>query len=227
VSTDIAALLGTASASPAAAAPAPRNPTGQLGKDEFLRLLVAQMSHQDPMNPMDGSQMAAQLAQFSSVEQLVQLNQKLESQGATQAALVQAVNASSAVTAFGRTVTAASDQFALAADGSMPKLGVRVASGGPATLKVMDASGRVVGQRELGQLASGDHDVELGSLAKGLPAGEYTFSVEVADSDGGATPAPTLVTARVDGIRWGPTGPVLLAGGAVVPFGSVLEIADR
>ncbi len=48
-----------------------------LGKDEFLKLLVAQMKNQDPMNPMDGQQMAAQLAQFSSVEQLISANDTL------------------------------------------------------------------------------------------------------------------------------------------------------
>jgi flagellar basal-body rod modification protein FlgD len=51
---------------------------GKMGKDEFLQLLVAQMKHQDPLNPMDGQQMAAQLAQFSSVEQLVSANDQLD-----------------------------------------------------------------------------------------------------------------------------------------------------
>ena len=51
---------------------------GKMGKDEFLQLLVAQMRHQDPLNPMDGQQMAAQLAQFSSVEQLVSANDQLD-----------------------------------------------------------------------------------------------------------------------------------------------------
>ena len=51
---------------------------GKMGKDEFLKLLVAQMRHQDPMDPMDGQQMAAQLAQFSSVEQLVSANDRLD-----------------------------------------------------------------------------------------------------------------------------------------------------
>ncbi len=51
---------------------------GAMGKNEFLKLLVAQMSNQDPLNPMDGKEMAAQLAQFSSVEQLLNINTKLD-----------------------------------------------------------------------------------------------------------------------------------------------------
>ena len=55
----------------------PSNPKGALGKDEFLKMLVAQMQNQDPLSPMDGQQMAAQLAQFSSVEQLISANDTL------------------------------------------------------------------------------------------------------------------------------------------------------
>jgi len=45
-------------------------PGAQLGKDDFLKMLVAQMQNQDPENPTDDSQMAAQLAQFSALEQM-------------------------------------------------------------------------------------------------------------------------------------------------------------
>lgn len=51
---------------------------GSLGKDEFVKLLVTQMQNQDPLNPMDGKDLAAQLAQFSSVEQLMNINTKLD-----------------------------------------------------------------------------------------------------------------------------------------------------
>jgi flagellar basal-body rod modification protein FlgD len=51
---------------------------GAMGKDEFVKLLITQMKNQDPMNPMDGKDLAAQLAQFSSVEQLININAKLD-----------------------------------------------------------------------------------------------------------------------------------------------------
>ncbi len=55
-----------------------RNPVNDnLGKDEFLKLLTTQMSHQDPLSPMDNKDMIAQLAQFSSVEQMVETNKTL------------------------------------------------------------------------------------------------------------------------------------------------------
>ena len=52
---------------------------GVLGQDDFLKLLVSQLQNQDPMNPMDGTQFASQLAQFTSVEQLANINTSLQS----------------------------------------------------------------------------------------------------------------------------------------------------
>lgn len=53
-------------------------PGGLLGKDEFMKMLVTQMQNQDPMEPMDNAQMTAQLAQFSALEQMENLNNQFE-----------------------------------------------------------------------------------------------------------------------------------------------------
>ena len=53
----------------------------QLGQDAFLRLLTTQLAHQDPTAPQDNGQMIAQLAQFSSLEQLTQIEKKLDAIG--------------------------------------------------------------------------------------------------------------------------------------------------
>jgi len=49
-----------------------------LGRDTFLTMLVAQLQNQDPLNPMDGTDFSAQLAQFSQLEQLINLNESME-----------------------------------------------------------------------------------------------------------------------------------------------------
>jgi len=49
-------------------------PTQEIGKTEFLKLLVTQLQHQDPMNPVDNQEFIAQLATFSSLEQLISIN---------------------------------------------------------------------------------------------------------------------------------------------------------
>jgi flagellar basal-body rod modification protein FlgD len=53
----------------------------QMGKDAFLQLLTTQLAHQDPTAPQDNAQMIAQLAQFSSLEQLTQIQNKLDAIG--------------------------------------------------------------------------------------------------------------------------------------------------
>ena len=82
----------------------PSNPKAKLGKDEFLKMLVAQMQNQDPLSPMDGQQMAAQLAQFSSVEQLVTLNETMSNQAAGQTALLDSLGGSLTLGAIGKQV---------------------------------------------------------------------------------------------------------------------------
>lgn len=50
------------------------NPSSELGKDEYLQLLVTQLENQDPLNPMDDKEFIAQMAQFSALEQMLNLN---------------------------------------------------------------------------------------------------------------------------------------------------------
>jgi flagellar basal-body rod modification protein FlgD len=70
---------------------------GSMGSDTFLKLLVAQMQHQDPLQPTDSSQMMSQLAQFSQVEGLNNLNRQITALGLSQ-------DFSSAVAMIGKTV---------------------------------------------------------------------------------------------------------------------------
>ncbi|MUG87620.1 flagellar hook capping protein [Paenibacillus timonensis] len=55
--------------------------TNEMGKDAFLKLMMAQMQNQDPLSPMDNTQMVAQMAQFSSVEQLTNISEQLSNLG--------------------------------------------------------------------------------------------------------------------------------------------------
>jgi len=66
--------LGTYSES----TPTYTSPEKELGRDQFLTLLVAQLKNQDPLNPMESADFTAQLAQFSSLEQLFGMNESLD-----------------------------------------------------------------------------------------------------------------------------------------------------
>jgi flagellar basal-body rod modification protein FlgD len=88
--------------------------TSQMGKDDFLLLLIAQLRNQDPLDPMDNSQFVAQLAQFSSLEQMENLNTKFEDQ----AALIMSLNNTMAVSYVGKEVVLGSSALEVADTGA-------------------------------------------------------------------------------------------------------------
>lgn len=204
------------------AAPAGRNPKSVLGKDEFLTLLVAQLKNQDPTNPMDGQQMAAQLAQFSSVEQLIAINEKLSAQATTGDATAAAISNSTAIAAIGKTVTALGNQVDLPS-GDARVRGI-VQGTGQGTLSLRDANGTVVARRDLGLVRAGDQSFALGDLATGLPAGTYTWQLDVRTAQGGTVPVTPFITGRVSGVEYGPGGAMLVAGRLRIPVGTVVSL---
>lgn len=55
-----------------------RTPSPELGKDEFLKILMTQLQHQDPTNPMDDRQFISQMAEFSSLEQMMNMTKSID-----------------------------------------------------------------------------------------------------------------------------------------------------
>jgi flagellar basal-body rod modification protein FlgD len=74
------------------------NPKSMLDKDDFLKLMVAQLKQQDPMSPMDNDQMVAQMSQLSTVEQLTNM-------ATANNQMARAIASSSAIGLIGRTVS--------------------------------------------------------------------------------------------------------------------------
>ena len=75
-----------------------QSPGAQLGKDDFLKLLVAQLQHQDPTQPTDSSAFMGQLAQFSSLEQMTNISQSMDG-------LAAATSVTQGVDLIGRNIT--------------------------------------------------------------------------------------------------------------------------
>jgi flagellar basal-body rod modification protein FlgD len=178
------------------------------------------------MNPMDGQQMASQLAQFSSVEQLVELNSKLETQATSDAALLQSLNNNVALGTIGRTVLAVGDAVEVPAEhaATTPVTFTVGDKGGAATLKILNEAGDVVGTRPLGVVGGGKQTAMLGSAAAGLPPGAYRYAVDVTDSKGETVAVQTLVTGTVDGVRYDAGGAVLTAGPLTINIGKVVQV---
>ena len=78
--TSIASLAGT---QPGTETQTNSQKVASLGKDDFLKLLVAQLQHQDPMSPMDNNEYMGQLAQFSTLEQITNVGEEMKRMRAT------------------------------------------------------------------------------------------------------------------------------------------------
>jgi flagellar basal-body rod modification protein FlgD len=97
-------MTDTSAISPTTATPdqVQRNTGGTLGKDDFLKLMVAQLQHQDPMNPMQDSDMMGQMASFSTLEQITNMAAANES-------IASNLTSTGAIGLIGRTVTYTDD----------------------------------------------------------------------------------------------------------------------
>jgi flagellar basal-body rod modification protein FlgD len=209
----------TSSPTAAAAASLPKK---ELGKDDFLRLLTVQLTNQDPLKPVDNTAFIAQLAQFSSLEQLHNVGSSLET-----LLLAQASSNQLAVTGLvGKDVLFRSEGVDLA-DGATARLTGELPQGATVTAAIQDASGRTVRTLPLGELEAGRVDVVWdGHDDRGerMPAGHYGVVFSARASDGTAVTVDARARGRVQGVSFGDGGPLLLVGGERVTLSDVLEI---
>ncbi len=195
-----------------------------LGKEDFLTLLVTQMRTQDPLNPMDGQQMAAQLAQFSSVEQLMVINEGIEAQAAATTQMLGMLSSSLGSSMVGKEVLAAGTAFNVPSD-SVARFDLQ--GPGTVTVSLIDpVTGKEVANQPLGALPGGIHEIDASALTSGLPDGDYALQVNATDSTGlNQVIAHPLVRFVVDGIRFGANGVVVTgAGGIEAPLAHVVEV---
>lgn len=194
-----------------------------MGKDEFIKLLVAQMQHQDPLNPSDGKEMAAQLAQFSSLEQLMNINSSLSAQSAASTSLANSFTGATAVGLIGKTVTAAQNTVKVGTGTPVP-MQTDLATPGTLTARLVDAAGKTVKVVNLGAVSAGRTNVPIDALTSGVPSGSYTVALDLTSSGGTLTHPATLVRARIDGVQYGPNGPVLKSGSRTFTLTSITSV---
>ena len=191
-------------------------------KDEFLKLFMAQLEHQDPLDPKNGADMAAQLAQFSSVEQAQQANQHL-------ADLVAAQSSSSSASLsslVGRSCNAAAGGFELDRGGAPPALQVtstRAMTG--ASVVITDDSGKEVRRLAIPAGATSANLAWDGTMTSGAPAAPGNYHVTVEPGTSGAT-ISSQWHGRVDAVELTTDGPRLRMGGVLLAPADVRTIGQ-
>ncbi len=221
----MALLNGTSStsASSAATASAAAPGSSQAIQNEFLTLLTTQLKAQDPLNPMDSSQMTSQLAQISTVSGIQQLDSTMQSMMSSNTALQTAQSAS----LIGHTILGPGSSFALPASGGTT-IGTSLTS--PAdtvTVNVKDANGNLVKSFNLGPQSNTVATVAwdgTNSQGSAVPAGKYSLSVQ-ASLGGKSVTATPLVQGMVTGVTSSSAGINLdVAGIGSVALGTVAQI---
>jgi flagellar basal-body rod modification protein FlgD len=229
---------------PSAARELPKN-SSAMGKDEFLQLLVAQLKNQDPLNPMDGKDMAAQLAQFSTVEQLIDLNESMEASKAAEEATAEAIKSleetqkssaeevaaliegQMAMSTVGKVGVTTGNRIFIERDGAGQLVVDNGTSKGVAQVTVLDDKGNTVTRGYIEKVEPGmqAYDVRDITFDPPLTPGSYQFKFEVATDGGQWRAMKTYSAGRITGMKYDQGNPVLLIGNSLsVPLSQLIQI---
>lgn len=185
----------------------------QVDKNEFITLLVTQLKNQDPLNPMENDEFAVKLAQFSQLEQLVSINEKLDNPGSDFTSMAAylghevVLNSSSVEVENGE---GGGVQFQLEQDANNVKV------------EILSKDGNVVDTIELGALSAGKHKGTLTELT--LPDGEYDIRIKAQSTTGAEFEPQVYAAGVVSGFVPGPE-PVLMLGNRQISPSEIREVA--
>ena len=179
-------------------------PRNELGQDEFFQLMVAQLRNQDPLKPLESNEFLGQVAQFSTVTGVQEMQQAI----ADLSASFQSNQALQASTMVGRDVLVPGNRTLLGAEGTLKAAADLPRSTGGLSASIYDANGQLVRQLTLGAHGEGLVEFTWDGLTDGgqqAPPGKYSIAV-TATFDGETQAVGTLVAARVESVTLGKAG---------------------
>jgi flagellar basal-body rod modification protein FlgD len=180
----------------------------ELGQEQFLELMTAQLQNQDPFKPMESGDFLGQIAQFSTVEGIGDLNDAFS--GLSQSLVSnQALQAANLV---GREVLAPTGVAALSQGGNIRGNVELPAASGEVVVNVYDQSGQLIRRLDLGSQTAGPVDFQWDGLKNDgqfAPPGSYFISAE-ASIDGQFEAVETLLASEVRSVTLSNSGGLLL-----------------
>lgn len=198
---------------------------GELGQEDFMRLMVAQLQNQDPTKPMDNFEFLSQIAQFGTVDGI----QGLQSGFSELTSLMSSSQTLQAAGLVGHKVVTQSNLGVLAPDQTLDATVTLPRNSSAVHLYIQDMSGRLVHTRTMGAAAAGDIKVQWDGMTDAgdpAPAGQYRVSAE-AVINGQAQGVPTYAHSLVESVTVDQTGTGVklnLAGGDKVSLAQVKRI---
>jgi flagellar basal-body rod modification protein FlgD len=172
-----------------------------LDRSDFMTLFITQMQHQDPLEPMDSTEMASQLAQFSNMEATMQMSDNLEKLLGYQVSQ----NNLQLLTLIGKEVQGGGNIMGVV-EGKVTTTQYTLADAADSCrVEIYDAAGRMVDTVELGYAASGIHELSWDATTpKGdvVADGQYTYSVVALNALGQKVDVDYRSTGRVTGVNF-------------------------
>jgi flagellar basal-body rod modification protein FlgD len=201
----------------------PANAQTPLGKEDFLQLLVAQLSAQDPLNPMDSREFSAQLAQFSALEQMTNVNKTLEDLVAAQ----QAMGNSSMISLIGKLVDIPGNSFEYT-QGETTNLSYNLGAESDTTkIEIYNSTGALVKTLN-GPSAEGSNLAIWNGLddqGNPLSSGFYTFKIKATDISGKSVTAETFTTGLVTDVLFDESEAFAVVNGQKLPAEQITRVS--
>lgn len=194
------------------------------GKEQFLQLLCAQISNQNPLNPMDDKEMVGQLAQFSAIEQAIETNARLASLERSQ----NAAGRLGMATLIGKEGAASTARVEIREGGTPPPLAFALqGAADDVSVRILDSEGKLMRTLDVKGMAPGEHNVAWDGRGKDqnpLPPGNYRMQVTASVQGGQEVAARTEVRGRIERIEMDGTEPAVYLGNVRVPVTELTEL---
>ena len=196
-----------------------------LGRDAFLKMLLAQLKHQDPLNPMEGGDFSAQLAQFSSLEQMFNMNEHLE----TISTSLVSDGANNVLDYIGKEVMCENDTLKLS-EGVMSSGVFTLEEPAELMISIFDDIGREVITLYPGRLDTGTHQIDWNGYDRTgtpVPDGAYRFELTAISENGIYERVTAVASGLVTGVTYENGVPYLEVDGTLIDPATVVKIRQK
>ena len=197
--------------------------TENVGIDQFLTLFIAQIKNQDPLSPLDSAEFTAQLAQFTSVEQLYGMNNSLSDIKET---LNDQDGQQDLVSLIGKTVKADENTISVE-DGETLSGFFTLEESADTTVSIYDSNGLKIRTLYPGWKDNGEHNINWDGRDENgevVQDGTYTFEITARDENGYYAATNTYITGEVTGVTYKYGDPYLMIGDKLISKDNIIEI---
>ena len=195
-----------------------------LDRSDFMKLFITQMQHQDPLEPMKGTEMASQLAQFSTLEATTKMSDNMEKLLSYQTSQ----NNLQLLSLIGKNVQGTGNTMGVV-DGAATTTQYTLADAATSCkVDIYDAAGKLMDTVNLGYAASGAHDLSWDAKTLSgtvVPDGQYTYVVTATNALGQKVDVDYKTTGKVTGVNFnGGTAQVSVDKSVLMNVGDILAV---